>query len=216
MPFLVRLLGRDPRPDGKRPPAPPALPPPPDLPAPPAGADPVHRLGELGPLVVSDDAIAVDGGRDLVTADDVADLAGAYWATQSWADRLNIVELTQDHAGPELGEIASDFLRAPLAGDVDRIELAKAICLGHFGQQFDHQLTEDFDRFVDYCNDRRLLHRKVDEALQLLGTRLEPPPKAVTPGARHDAYRLRRKWQRARRQRSLLTAARPISDFSTQ
>lgn len=183
--LLRRLFGRgrgagDPR----RLPAPPALPDPPDLPDPPTLPDPPDGssppaqpsadLGELERLIVGDDPVAIEGGRDLVTPAIVPLLAERYWATESWAQRLNIIELTMDQSAPELVEVASDFLRAPVAAGDERTELGKAISLGHFGQQFDHQVADEFDRYMDYYNDRALLSRKVDDALALLGTELVP------------------------------------------
>lgn len=138
-------------------------PPFPDLPA------------ELAHLVVSDDPVAIEGGRDLVTADLLPALADAYWRL-SWAHKLNVIELTQDHSSPDLVRIGSDYLRAPMARGDEPVELGKAIALGHFGQEFDHRVEDGFDRYVDYYNDRELLRAKVAEALELLGVTAESAP----------------------------------------
>lgn len=163
-------------------PDPAQLPDPPDLPPPPTLDHP--GVDDIQDLVEGDDAEAIEGGRDLVRAHHVPILARAYWATESWNEKLNIIELTQDHAAPELTEIATDFLRAPESSWDERTELAKAISLMHIGQEVD----EDLDDYATYYNDRELLRRRVDETLELLGLERvavessppEPPAEPLT------------------------------------
>ena len=148
------------------------LPAPPDLPPPPTIDHP--GVDDIQDLVEGDDAEAIEGGRDLVRPHHVPILARAYWASDSWNEKLNIIELTQDQAAPELTEIATDFLRAPEHSWDERTELAKAISLMHIGQEVD----ETLDDYASYYNDRDLLRRRVDETLDLLGLEREDTPVA--------------------------------------
>jgi ankyrin repeat protein len=127
-----------------------------------------RRLDRLIRMAKGGDPVAVETARDEVQRKDVEPLIALYWKSEAWEQKRTVVELLQDQHHEDLREMMLDFLRAPVARGDAPTELAQAVALGF--------IDEEYDRFMTYYNDRKLLAQDVRKVLREHGLRAEPAP----------------------------------------
>jgi hypothetical protein len=113
----------------------------------------MNKHSQFMEIVTQADFIAIESARDQVTFRDLGALVKAYETLETWDQKAALINLVQDHLDPRMRRMMEDFIGAPDDLQEDNIILTKAIALCH--------LQEDFDRFMDYYNDRGLLERTV-------------------------------------------------------
>jgi len=124
----------------------------------------MSKFDELLVLVRRADFEEIEAARDKIAFSDLGALAAAYPALETWDQKAALINLVQDHLDPRFRSLMLDFLAAPdtrgdeaSSGD-DVIPLTKAIALCH--------LDENFDDFMRYYNNRRLIEVRAGEYLQ--------------------------------------------------
>jgi ankyrin repeat protein len=135
-------------------------------------AEDARRLHRLVQTAQSGDPAAVETARSQVQRKDIESLIALYWKSEGWSQKRAVVELLQDQQHKKLREMMLDFLRAPVASGDELTELAKAIALGF--------VDEQYDRFVTYYNDRKLLARDVQAVLSEHGLHAKSAPKPAS------------------------------------
>jgi hypothetical protein len=118
----------------------------------------MSKTEELLELVHRTDFQEIEFARDQVHFADLSALAAAYPALESWDQKAALINLIQDHLDPRFRPLMLDFLAAPDTRGDDVIPLTKAIALCH--------LDENFDDFMRYYNDPRLIQARADEYLR--------------------------------------------------
>ncbi len=136
-----------------------------------------HRLNTLYNIIANGDFEDVEGARDIVRKEDFPYLIHHYGKLTSWDEKRNLINLVQDDYQKGIESIMLDFLRAPYSGEIDDIELTKAVALGFLG--------EEYDQFMTYYNNRELLHEDVAKMLSKSGLKLIESE--ISPGSASDA-----------------------------
>ena len=126
----------------------------------------MSRIDEFLPIIQRADFEEIESARDRVTRADLGLFAETYKSLPTWEQKAALINLVQDHLDARLRPMMFDFLSAPNVRD-DTHELTKAIALCH--------LEGDFERFMVYYNDRRLLREEVGFRLQDAPRAMEPP-----------------------------------------
>jgi hypothetical protein len=116
------------------------------------------KFDELLELVQRADFQEIEAARDQVEFSDLGAMAAAYPSLKTWDQKAALINLVQDHLDPRFRPIMLDFLEAPDTRGDDVIPLTKAIALCH--------LDENFDIFMDYYKDQRLIQIRANEYLQ--------------------------------------------------
>lgn len=125
----------------------------------------MEHLTCLMQLVEDLDTVAIESARGQVRQEDVSPLLRLYWLLDDWEKKRALVTLLQDQVDPAMEKVMLDFLRAPVEQGDEYAELCQVIALGFVG--------EEYDRFHDYYNDRRLLRQAVQQCLQEHGLEMD-------------------------------------------
>jgi len=115
----------------------------------------MSTISSLLELIKRDDPNQIEAARNQITPTMLPALVKAYRKLPDWPRKLAMINLIQDHISPVSRPVMKDILRAPESLDPDYVQTTKAVALCH--------LESDFDRFVDYHQDRRLLASQVEK-----------------------------------------------------
>jgi hypothetical protein len=110
------------------------------------------RVEHFLAIIADGEPEEIELARDSVSRQDLGGLAEAYWSLPDWEQKLNLVNLVQDHVDARLRDVMLDCLRAPDA-DQEYVQQAQAIAVCH--------LEENLDNFTTYNYDRQILARAV-------------------------------------------------------
>lgn len=119
-------------------------------------------------LIVDLDGEAIEGARDRVKAAHVPRLMKYYWSLKNWDKKMCVVDLIQDQQHEGLRKLMLDYLRVPPTSDGRQIAQASALRF----------VDEEYDQFMLYYNDRKLLAQTVEKVLKAENLTPAPLPKA--------------------------------------
>ena len=115
-------------------------------------------------LIVALDGVAIEGARDRVKDEHIPGLIKYYWTLTNWDQKMCTVDLLQDQQHDGLRKLMLDYLRVPPISDGRQIAQASALRF----------IDEEYDQFMRYYNDRKLLKETVGKILK--AENLQPAP----------------------------------------